>query len=203
MFINPTWWSFKFFKLNETSPAFCACAFPATGTSLLISLSSSRWRFHSRAEARGDILTSQRTVNFTGWPYRYGAELPAWVAVSHPACNVAPRPGCRGYQPLRLSSSDHRSVFLACYSIRWRWGREISRGRMLVFDLGKPCLTPRWRAQRLLLHHRVFIDVFDKSTASLHGERRRKKNKWERNIARVLFCEKVQRWWIKLINEHV
>lgn len=62
---------------------------------------------------------------------------------------------------------------------------------MLVFDLGEACLTPRWRAQRLLLHRCVFVDVFDESTAGLREGKKKegKKPKWEQNIQRVFLLQ--------------
>lgn len=178
-------WVYSFFEINKLIPACCACAFSchcsiACDQTQSASLEVPRprrgsWKyFNITAHCKLYRLTLQ---------VRRRACLREWLSAA-PRATWPLRPGCRGYQPLRLSSSDHRSVFLARYSIRRRWGREISRGRMLVFDLGEACPTPRWRAQHLLLRGRVFVDVFDESTASL---RQRKKGKKEQTNGKKIF----------------
>lgn len=59
---------------------------------------------------------------------------------------------------------------------------------MLVFDLGEACLTPRWRARRLLLHGCVFVHVFEESTA---GKNRKEKTNGKKILEGYFCCKKI------------
>lgn len=156
----------------------------------------------SRAEARGDILTSQRTVNFAGWPHRYGAELPAWVAVSRPACNVAPATRLPWLPATHTLIFGSQECFLSALldKVEMRKGDKQRQDACFWPRRGLPDTAPASPAPAAPIA--VFL-----STSSTGARRvfvRGKNKQMGRKYWKGIFvARKFLRWWIKLINDHV